>query len=131
IPKEKQDRELPHKLRGEWPALLKWAVTGCMEWQSNGLEAPVEVLGATDKYRDDMDVFGGFIEECCIVRPDVEARASDLYERYKSWAQERGEFVQTQTMFGTRLNDRGFVSGRVTGGEHRGRSMWSGIGLSA
>lgn len=131
IPKSEQDRKLPNKLTLEWPAILRWAVAGCLEWQRNGLQPPDEVLAATNTYRTDMDVFGKFIDECCIVRPDIETPASALYERYKSWAQGRGEYVQTQTMFGTRLNDRGFIGRRATSGKHRGRAIWAGIGLSA
>ncbi len=130
IPKAEQDRELPHKLRDEWPSILRWTVTGCLKWQQDGLNAPEAILAATNMYRVDMDVFGKFIDECCTVKPDMESLASELYERYKSWAQERGEYAQTQTMFGTRLSDRGFVGGRQTSGKHRGRSTWNGIGLS-
>ncbi len=33
IPKGERDPNLPHKLEKEWPAILRWAVDGCMEWQ--------------------------------------------------------------------------------------------------
>ncbi len=131
IPDAEQDKELASKLRSEWPAILHWAVQGCLDWQRNGLQPPNDVLIATSGYRADMDVFGKFIAECCVVAPDVEATAGELYERYKTWAQQHGESVQTQTWFGSRLGDRGFASGRATRGEHRGRNTWAGIGLSA
>jgi len=130
IPTAEQDKELPNKLREEWPAILRWAVAGCLEWQRSGLQPPDEVLAATSAYRSDMDVFGRFIDECCTVRPEIETPASELYERYKVWTLEHGEFTQTQTMFGSRLNDRGFRGGRATRGEHRGRATWTGIGLA-
>lgn len=110
--------------------MLSWVVAGCLEWQRDGLMPPDEVLAATSSYRADMDVFGRFIDECCTVSPDTETPASLLYDRFRSWAQEHGEYVHTQTAFGTRLSDRGFVSGRETSGKHRGRATWTGIGLA-
>ena len=34
------DRELEVKLRAEWPAILRWMIEGCLDWQSNGLVRP-------------------------------------------------------------------------------------------
>jgi putative DNA primase/helicase len=131
IPKEEQDRELATKLRDELPAILHWTVAGCLDWQRNGLQPPKDVLAATSMYRDDMDVLGQFIDQCCIVAPDAEIAAGELYGRYKSWAQGRSEYVQTQTAFGSRLSERGFVNDRATRGEHRGRTIWHGLALPA
>ena len=40
--------------------MLTWAVTGCLEWQCHGLNAPAEVTGATAKYRAESDALGGW-----------------------------------------------------------------------
>ncbi len=37
IPDAEQDKQLTSKLRAEWPAILRWAVAGCIDWQRNGL----------------------------------------------------------------------------------------------
>ena len=131
IPKDEQDPDLPNKLRAEWSAILSWAVAGCLDWQENGLVKPKEVLVATSTYQSDMDLFGKFIEECCKVSTDAEIPASKLYDHYKVWAAECGEYVQSQTMFGTRLGERGFTRKRISRGKNRGRYAWSGIGISA
>src|SRR5262249_29436106 len=55
FPPEKQDHGLQEKLRQELPGILAWAVSGCIEWQMNGLQEPEEVKGATDDYRVEMD----------------------------------------------------------------------------
>ncbi len=125
IPDHKQDKQLTTKLRGEWPAILRWAVAGCLDWQRNGLQAPDEVSDATSGYRADMDVLGEFIEDCCITGPNCEVRASDLYHRYRRWADARGEFVETQTKFGGRIAERGFEKKRAVSGH----VVYSGIGL--
>ncbi len=126
IPDHEQDKELANKLKAEWPAILKWAVAGCLDWQRNGLQAPEDVVAATDNYRNDMDVLGEFIEDRCVVGPHNEARARDLYRAYKDWAVERGEFVETQTRFGARLGERGFAKSRARDGV-----FYRGLGLAA
>ena len=44
IPPEKADKGLEGKLRKEYPAILKWAVEGCILWQTEGLQMPKAVL---------------------------------------------------------------------------------------
>jgi putative DNA primase/helicase len=124
IPEAEQDRELSAKLRAEWPAILRWAVAGCIEWQASGLNAPKEVLAATDNYRADSDTLGEFIDECCVVGPEHEAKASDLYRAYKAWAESHGEDVENQTRFGNRLTERDFEKHKS-----HGRIQYRGIGL--
>lgn len=126
IPDAEQDKQLTQKLRREWPAIMRWAVAGCLDWQHNGLQPPDEVNDATSSYRHDMDVLGEFIEGCCVTGDDCEARASDLYQRYRRWAEARGEFVETQTKFGGRLTERGFDKQRDSS---TGRIVYRRIGL--
>ena len=38
IPLPERDPELMQKLEAEWPAILRWCVGGCLEWQRIGLE---------------------------------------------------------------------------------------------
>ena len=34
---ENPDRDLPEKLRAEWPVFLRWMIYGCLAWQQGGL----------------------------------------------------------------------------------------------
>ena len=111
IPAAEQDSELKKKLESEWPAILRWIVAGCIEWQREGLQAPNEVLAATDNYRADMDVLGEFLKECCLKGAGYQVSAKNLYRTYREWAEARGEYVETQTKFGTRLAEREFSKG--------------------
>jgi putative DNA primase/helicase len=47
IPPSERDTELPAKLQPEYPAILRWCVDGCLEWQRIGLSPPKTVLDAT------------------------------------------------------------------------------------
>jgi putative DNA primase/helicase len=131
IPEERQDKKLPGKLKGELPGILNWALLGCIEWQATGLGEPESVRRATAEYRSESDILGAFLDECCIVGDGCEAPASLLYNEYHRWAEASGEKPITQTAFGNAMTERGFVSDRFTGGFHKGRKKWGGVGLRA
>lgn len=123
IPEDKKDRKFVEKLRKELSGILNWAVQGCLEWQKNGLQAPDEVKNATEGYREEMDVLGAFLSECCILTPEVRAKAGDLYEKYKEWCASGGEFVLNQRIFGQQLTERGLERVKSSG------NFWKGIGI--
>ena len=125
IPDEEQDKSLPDLLKTELPGILTWAVQGCLDWQRNGLGVPAEVRDATNSYRDEMDILGGFLNDCCILDRRVRASAKDLYIKYKLWAVDNDEQPISQQMFGRRLADRGLQRAKTTGGLF----AWRGIGL--
>ena len=125
IPAEERDHELPAKLRAELPGILRWAVEGCLAWQRDGLDTPEAVVAATADYRSEMDLLGEFIEDCCIVDPNVRSKASDLYNRFNYWSDQSGQRVRlTQQAFGRRLNERGFDQSRSNSAR-----WWVGVGI--
>lgn len=126
IPTDEQDRRLPEKLRAELPGILAWAVRGCLDWQREGLGAPVEVVQATQDYRSEMDVIGAFLDDRCQVTETARATAKELYEAYTSWCEAQGERVISQRAFGSQLGDRGFDSFKGTAGVR----CWLGVGLA-
>ena len=65
IPDAQQDRQLPLKLKDEWPGILRWAVEGCLKWQQEELGLPKAVEVANQEYRSEMDILAPFIEDCC------------------------------------------------------------------
>src|SRR5215813_6461988 len=86
IPPEERDGDLPAKLKAERPAILRWAVDGCFEWQRIGLSPPKIVTDATDEYFDDQDTIKQWLEDCT---EDGGAYAftatSQLFASWKSW----------------------------------------------
>ena len=89
------------------------------------MREPDCVRAATAGYRDEMDLVGRFIADCCVVGPDVFVGATAVYKRFKQWCEEAGERAPNQTRFGSRLTDMGFDSEKVGGG----RVMRKGIAL--
>jgi P4 family phage/plasmid primase-like protien len=126
FPDHKQDKTLPEKLREELPGLLAWAVTGCLEWQKNGLGVPDEITKATGDYRDEMDVLGQFIDERCGVHDDLAVQSSVLFNAWSKWCEANGEFKGTNKSFSLKLEEKGFKNTRRKSG------IWFlGIGLNA
>jgi putative DNA primase/helicase len=52
ITEDKQDKHLEQKLKTEANGILNWLLEGARRWQKEGLKTPVEILSATDDYRD-------------------------------------------------------------------------------
>lgn len=124
-PDKEQDKRFPEKLKAELSGILNWALSGCMEWQAEGLGEPAVVQHATDAYRSEMDVLGEFLGECCIIDESAKAGATPLYEAFVGWCERTGETAINQRQFGERLTERGYGIGR----DGRGRKVRLGVGL--
>lgn len=108
IPPAERDKRLPERLRHELIGILAWCARGCVEWQQDGLQEPGEVLAATDAYRNEEDIVGMFLAECCIQDPDTWERAKLLYAAYRKYCEESGEHPVGQRRFGRAMTERGF-----------------------
>src|SRR5262249_771683 len=93
-------------------------VRGCQAWlAANDLKEPAPVDQATASYREEMDVIGRFLTECCLLNPQVRVQGSVLYNAYKHWCDESNEHAVTSTAFGTRLEKDGFA-------KQKSSAMW-------
>ena len=93
------DRQLEVKLQTEWPAILRWMIQGCLEWQANGLQRPGVVIEATDAYFDAQDRFGRWLAERCLVRPNLQSQPGVLLADCRRWAEANGEDPLTGPVF--------------------------------
>ncbi len=125
IPEAEKDKHLGTKLRAELPGILAWAIRGCLEWQRNGLQEPDIVVGATQAYRDEMDTFREFLEDCCVLGPEQKTPLGTLYLKYQAWSEDSGEKPMTKREFGkVLLRNKNIAQVRSTG-----TRFWTGIGL--
>ncbi|MDP2859298.1 MAG: phage/plasmid primase, P4 family [Bacillota bacterium] len=124
IPEDERDPHMPDRLKAEGPGILAWAVEGCLLWQAVGLGKSEAVSVATEQYRQEQDVLGGFIEDCCLVDPIGKAAARELYAAYVRWCETSGDKPLSQRAFGMKLRERGFVQTRTMNAR-----LWEGLGL--
>jgi putative DNA primase/helicase len=117
---EKQDPELLGALLKEDAGILAWAVQGCLDWQTSGLQPPEEVMAATAAYRSEMDTFKQWLDERCEVDANpgsaLEVKSSELYQDYTTWAKSNGLHPASVVRFASRLGDRGLNKLRKKGG---------------
>jgi putative DNA primase/helicase len=118
IPKDERDPKLFEKLKPEWPAILRWAVDGCLSWQALGLEPPASVLEATEQCFADQDVLGQWLDECTEDGgPLAFTRANKLFGSWKTWAEERNLKSGSAKAFSELLAHRGFAKKRDSTGQ--------------
>jgi putative DNA primase/helicase len=88
IPPARRDPSLKAFLRDPkraGPAILAWAIQGCLAWQQHGLGEPPSVVQATAAYRGDMDSFHGFFDHVVVSDPAAWTEASAIHDRLRVW----------------------------------------------
>lgn len=116
---ENPDRGLEQKLMDEAPAILRWMIDGCLDWQKNGLLRPESVKVATTAYFSDQDLIGQWLEDSCDVertRLDMWDRSTDLFESWAEYARKAGDEAGGRKSFGQTMQKRGFTSDKISGG---------------
>lgn len=103
------DMLLEEKLKAEWPAILAWMIEGCLDWQKRGLKPlPKKVAEATQEYFETEDALGRWIAESCTLGEKDEATLQDLYDSWRGWAQNNGEYAGSLKRLGGALKSRKF-----------------------
>jgi putative DNA primase/helicase len=124
IPPEERDPRLAEKLKAEWPAILRWMIDGCIEWQRIGLAPPKIVTDATDEYFEDQDTIKQWLEDCTQDGgPFAFTPTSQLFGSWKRWCDERNLKPGSGNALSDALNDRGFTRKRGHGGVRGFRSL--------
>ncbi len=117
-----------HKiLLAEREGIFAWMVKASMEWYAEGLFVSQESCEMNATYRKASDPMGQFIEERCEFGFDKKVGATQLYEEYRRWSEERKEPAMSQVKFGTELMARQIHGVKKT--SLSGRHVYCGIGL--
>jgi len=121
IPPAERDPELPRKLGAEWPAILRWCIDGCLEWQRVGLAPPAIVRDATDAYFADHDTLQQWLDDCTHdAAQAVFTRTAALFSSWKLWCEDRNLKSGSANVLSEALADRGYKKGREGGTGQRG-----------
>jgi putative DNA primase/helicase len=115
IPPEERILGYADTLKSEWPAILKWMIDGCLEWQRIGLNPPAAVRDATAAYLDAQDAVGAWLEERCDVHRNAVADRNALFKSWSAWATAANEALITSTSLYDALEARGFKQTKYAG----------------
>jgi putative DNA primase/helicase len=124
IPESERDAELAEKLRAQWGGILQWMISGCLAWQSEGLNPPEVVKAATEHYLAAEDALGRWLDDCCLLGKAYWTSGAALFANWREWAERSGEHAGSQKRFAQNLEARGFLQERT-----RAARGFAGIGL--
>lgn len=110
-PREEHERRanlnLRKELEKENSKILGWMVRGCLLWQKYGIKPPHAVTEATARYRENEDMIGDFVDECCVREPLAKEKGSNLYNRFAEWYHDNhGKNEPSGTWFGKQLGQK-------------------------
>lgn len=107
-------------------AILQWMIDGARRVIAQGffIDKPECVKEATREYREDNDWLDAFIKECCDVDPRHVQPSGALYQRYKKYCDDTGEYRHRADDFKKALQNAGFETRKTnTGAIVRGLSV--------
>ena len=88
-----------------------------MAWKAGfKLKLPAVVKQAVDAYREQNDWLGAFLEERCTLGADLTTKSGALYQTYRAYCMEMGEYIRSTTDFYSALEHEGFTRKRTREG---------------
>jgi putative DNA primase/helicase len=124
IPPAERNTDLPRKLEAEWPAILRWCIDGCSQWQQAGLAPPATVRDATDAYFADEDTVKQWLEDCTHDGGQFAfTRIAELFASWKLWCEDRNTKPGSARALAEALADRGFLRARDNEGQRGFRNL--------
>ncbi|MGC8553532.1 MAG: phage/plasmid primase, P4 family [Phycisphaerae bacterium] len=122
--RDKQDKNLPAKLKAEASGILNRLIEGCLLWQKEGLREPDAVKAATGDFREESDPLQEFLEQCCERVSGAWTATSDLFVAYVRHCEGIAERPLGHRQFTDALGRHGFTPRRTN--RERG---WDGVTL--
>lgn len=132
ISESQRDPQLKEDIKTEGAGILNWALDGLERLRNRGrFEIPQEVKDATKSFRDNNDIPGRFVEECCVTGADANgesyrAQTGQLYTAYRQWCDQNGHKPHSSTTVAEDWKRLGFEKRRPGGVVH-----WFNVGLKA
>lgn len=116
----------------EGAGILAWLVSGFRDWWASGCQLPAcdRVVAATAEMFEEGDLLSSFLATCAR-GSNLSCSASDLYNAYKRFAEETGDYIMSKRAFGCRMRERRMLPHRGTGGVRMYTGLSAPEGLSA
>jgi putative DNA primase/helicase len=106
LAEDEVDPKLESKLLEELDGILSWAVRGCLDWQSEGLNPSPRIHSASACYRTECDLIGEFLEDYTL-DPLGQISQQTLWDEWREWCQNNGVREGSKKAFTRKLEGRG------------------------
>lgn len=99
-------------------AVLSWIIEGAKRVIANDYKIvqPKVVQDAIQKYKENNDWLAHFLDDCCEMGDDFEAKSGEFYNAYRSYCLQMGEYTRSTTDFYSALESTGVVRKRTRTG---------------
>lgn len=97
-------------------AILKWIMAGAKRViaKKYDIKKPAVVEEAIRKYKENNDWLTHFLDDCCEINPSYSAKSGDVYNAYRSYCMQVGEYIRGTSDFYTALETVGGFDRRRT-----------------
>ena len=92
-------------------AVLQWIIEGAKRVIASDykIAQPRVVQDAIQKYTENNDWLSHFLEDCCEIDPSYEAKSGEVYNTYRSYCNQMGEYARSTTDFYTAIEAADFT----------------------
>ncbi len=99
-------------------AVLSWIIEGARRVIASDYKIvqPKVVRDAIQKYKENNDWLSHFLDDCCEMGDDFEAKSGEFYNAYRSYCLQMGEYTRSTTDFYSALESTGVVRKRTRTG---------------
>ena len=98
--------------------IMSWIIEGAkkacdMDFK---VKIPKVVEDAIEAYREDNDWMGHFLADCCDIDKTATEKSGELYQAYRAYCLQNGEFTRSTTDFYSAIEKAGFVRKKTRSG---------------
>lgn len=92
-------------------AVLQWIIEGAKRVIASDFKIvqPKVVRDAIQKYKENNDWLSHFLDDCCEIDPSYEAKSGEVYNTYRSYCNQMGEYARSTTDFYTAIEAADFT----------------------
>ena len=92
-------------------AVLSWIIEGAKRVIASDykIAQPRVVQDAIQKYKENNDWLSHFLDDCCEIDPSYEAKSGEVYNTYRSYCNQMGEYARSTTDFYTAIEAADFT----------------------
>ena len=92
-------------------AVLQWIIEGAKRVIAGDFKIvqPKVVRDAIQKYKENNDWLSHFLDDCCEIDPSYEAKSGEVYNTYRSYCNQMGEYARSTTDFYTAIEAADFT----------------------